>query len=67
MKQRKVKIKTKYIILNWWYHQDFGEGNIIVNEDGTNKVFNSKKKAEDYASNNLNGYWKIIGNEKGKK
>ena len=50
-----------YIILNWWCDETLAHAWIVLGEFEKNIVFGTKKQAEEYARESLNGYWLVVG------
>jgi len=48
-----------FCILNW--HFSFEDLSLVFDEDGYPLLFDSRKEAEEYAKENLNFEWKVVG------
>ena len=48
-----------FCILNW--HFPFEDLSLVFDEDGNPLLFDSKKEAKEYAEENLNFEWKVVG------
>jgi hypothetical protein len=48
-----------FIILNWYDDETIASIVCKRNGNGEPLIFNSKKGAENYAEDNLSGYWQV--------
>ena len=63
---KKLKLKKEkeemFIILNWWCDETIADAQVVCKDDGSgeNAVFETEEEANNYAEENLNGYWKVV-------
>lgn len=48
-----------FCILNW--HVAYEDLSLVLDEDGYPLLLDSRKEAEEYAEENLNFEWKVVG------
>jgi hypothetical protein len=48
-----------FCILNWLF--PFEDLSLVIDEDGNPLLFDSKEEAKEYAEDNLNFKWKVVG------